>query len=541
MHKTFSAIMTLYQKLFKKFQEHSGYSYKKHQEEGMLWCVEKEQAKQPYQKIHGGFVADEMGCGKTFMMISLIVCKFVPRTLIVAPVALVQQWTDAIRTLVNYEPLVYYGHKMKSQQHRLHSASIIITTYGVLSKQYEKQGPLFRRNWDRVIYDEAHHMRNRKTVKYLAGFNLVSQVKWLVTGTPIQNKMRDLYTLCEILGIGNARNIIPEDLMRIILMRTKEEVGIKLPKLEEHIITIPWANSEEKALYTALDKLKNSGFTKVKQSVLSDACDSKGDVKCAFECIDDEPYVTDELQCNIAESKDVENKVADVVDIIYPEENITKKLIKFVRSIFGGLRLPYYLRARQMCVCPGLLRSLEKSMQHSEIYDQNGIKCALENHAKIDKVVDNLVKRAHNGNKKVVFCSFREEMDMIYNELNECGIEVLIYDGRTSRKDRVSIMRSLPAVLILQIQMGSEGLNLQMANEIHFVGPLWNPAMEQQAIARCYRTGQKKNTQIFKYVMTDIDSISSMDNYMTLTMSRKSHYAKTITAPEGRSRKLSYT
>ena len=107
--------------------------------------------------------------------------------------------------------------------------------------------------------------------------------------------------------------------------------------------------------------------------------------------------------------------------------------------------------------------------------------------------------------------------------------------------NRESIMSSLPEVLILQIQMGSEGLNLQMANEIHFVGPLWNPAMEQQAIARCYRTGQKKNTQIFKYVMTDIDSISSMDNYMTLTMSRKSHYAKTITAPEGRSRKLSYT
>ena len=52
--------MTLYQKLFKKFQERSGYSYKKHQEEGMLWCVEREQHKTPFQNIHGGFIADEM-------------------------------------------------------------------------------------------------------------------------------------------------------------------------------------------------------------------------------------------------------------------------------------------------------------------------------------------------------------------------------------------------------------------------------------------------------------------------------------------------
>ena len=107
--------MTLYQKLFKKFQERSGYSYKKHQEEGMLWCIEKETTKPTFQGTYGGFIADEMGCGKTFMMISLIVCNFVPRTLVVAPLALINQWAQAIRDITGYDPLIYHGQNIKTQ------------------------------------------------------------------------------------------------------------------------------------------------------------------------------------------------------------------------------------------------------------------------------------------------------------------------------------------------------------------------------------------------------------------------------------------
>ena len=517
--------MTLYQKLFKKFQERSGYKYKPHQEEGMLWCVEREQHKAPFQNIHGGFIADEMGCGKTFMMLSLIVCNFVPRTLIVVPLALVQQWTQSIQNIVGYEPLIYYGYKMKAEAHRLHRASIIITTYGVLSNQYEEDGQLFRINWDRVVYDEAHHMRNRNTKKYEAGVMVPSRIKWLITGTPIQNKIHDLYNLSVIVGVNDAKHVVREDLMRIILKRTKENVGIKLPNVHIHKIPVPWVNKEEKMLYEVLDTLKGSGYTTraKKSNELSLDSDDKSCGSEYPECI--ESSCEDEHGLSTlytSESKcDVENSIDP--DVIVAEENISQKMLQFVRSVFGTFKLPYYLRARQMCVCPKLLSSLEHNINHSNLYDESAVKMALTNTTKIEYVVNAIVKNAHNKNKKIVFCSFRKEMDMIKSDLLDCGIYAEIYDGRISRKDRQKVIDSMPDVLILQIQMGCEGLNLQYANEIYFVGPLWNPATEEQAIGRCFRIGQRKPTHVYKFVMTNVDEpvIESMDSYMNSKMSRK--------------------
>lgn len=524
--------MTDYQKLFKKFQERSGYSYKKHQEEGMLWCVEREQHKAPFQKIYGGFIADEMGCGKTFMMISLIVCNFVPRTLIVAPLALINQWTNAIRDITGYEPLIYYGYKMKTEAHRLHRASIIITTYGVLSNQYAEDGELFRINWDRVVYDEAHNMRNRKTKKYEAGVMVSSRIKWLITGTPIQNKIHDLYNLSVIVGVNHAKRVAREDLMRIILKRTKESVGIKLPNVHIHKIPVPWVNKEEKMLYEALDTLKSSGYTAHTKKTTDLSLDSD-DKTCGAdypECIESSyeeendmfPIYSTEPKCHLVTSI--------VPDVIVAEENVSQKMLQFVRSVFGKFNLPYYLRTRQMCVCPKLLSSLEYNINHSNLYDESAVKMALMNTTKIEYVVNAIVKNAHNKNKKIVFCSFRKEMDMIKGALFDCGIFAEIYDGRISRKERQKVIDSMPDVLILQIQMGCEGLNLQYANEIYFVGPLWNPATEEQAIGRCFRIGQRKPTHVYKFVMTNVDKpvIESMDSYMSSKMSRKREIANDL-------------
>jgi SNF2 family DNA or RNA helicase len=124
--------------------------------------------------------------------------------------------------------------------------------------------------------------------------------------------------------------------------------------------------------------------------------------------------------------------------------------------------------------------------------------------SKIDNVVKIVVKNATNNNSKIIFCSFRKEMDILYEELDAYGIDVKIYGGRSSRKTRQEILANMPNVLILQIQMGCEGLNLQYANEIYFVGPLWNPAMEEQAIGRCYRLGQTKPTHVYKFIMSDV-------------------------------------
>ena len=81
--------------------------------------------------------------------------------------------------------------------------------------------------------------------------------------------------------------------------------------------------------------------------------------------------------------------------------------------------------------------------------------------------------------------------------------EVSIIDGTVSAKERARILAAEPTVLILQIRTCSEGLNLQSYSDVYFVSPHWNPCVEDQAIARCYRLGQTSQVRVFRFYMSD--------------------------------------
>ena len=101
-----------------------------------------------------------------------------------------------------------------------------------------------------------------------------------------------------------------------------------------------------------------------------------------------------------------------------------------------------------------------------------------------------------------MFCHYRGEIDEIQQRLLRHEMTVETFDGRTPPHERERILTSTDCdVLILQIQTGCEGLNLQHFSEIYFVSPHWNPAVEDQAIARCHRIGQEKETRVFRFNM----------------------------------------
>jgi len=126
---------------------------------------------------------------------------------------------------------------------------------------------------------------------------------------------------------------------------------------------------------------------------------------------------------------------------------------------------------------------------------------ALNSSTKIDAVINKIVQRKNNNNSKLIFCHFRGEIDIIKKTLEKHNICVCVFDGRTSNKERNKILNNKCDVLILQIQTGCEGLNLQQFSEIYFVSPHWNPAIEDQAIARCHRIGQTKEVNVFRFFM----------------------------------------
>ena len=167
-------------------------------------------------------------------------------------------------------------------------------------------------------------------------------------------------------------------------------------------------------------------------------------------------------------------------------------------------------------VVPNMIRS-------SLLPTNNDYVEAITSSSKVDAVVKILLQRRGNGNGKLVFCHFREEIDILLKRLREAGLDnVEFFDGRVSQAKRISILTGKFEVLILQIQTGCEGLNLQKDfSEVYFVSPNWNPAIEDQAVARCHRIGQTKEVQVFRFEMGDFEEDETLDKYIVKTQEVK--------------------
>jgi len=525
---------------FDEYIQKSGLEPKSYQREGVEFCLRREEpgavAAAAAAAVRGGIIADEMGLGKTIVMMGLILANLAAyrRTLIVVPVALIAQWVAQIKKTIidtgvktDLVVAVYHGVTGKHRVvlsgegsdavwcHRppkrggggvARAIDIVITTYGCVAMEepasVSKKKPLnvpspkapkaptlslLTFHADRVIFDEAHHLRNKTSrifkgaMRVVAAEGVKRPIVWIVTGTPIQNKISDLKSLCFVLGFG-VGDLISEEKRRAIrdqyvLRRTKVSVGM--------------VAEEEVA--------EGAG---VAGSVAGSVA---ADVTCA-------PRLQSLKHYKSQVPWSSENELELSREIHQKARNTTDR----------AERLKLYTRMRQMCVWPALLKTKTQTKavmgDLDDAEDTHGLSMdeynmAVSKQSKLDRVVATMMREGEegvSGRKSIVFCHYRREMTQLRDMLLRGGgggglgcDDIAIIDGTVGSRERARIFAAAPTVLILQIRTCSEGLNLQDYSDVYFVSPHWNPCVEDQAIARCYRMGQTSQVRVFRFYMSD--------------------------------------
>ena len=459
------------------------------QKDGVRWMLNREHD----VCCRGGFLFDDMGLGKTIETISVMLGNKVGKTLLVLPSSLIIQWR---LQLEKYDPeltiLIHHGSDRLTSSWELDNIGrlLVITSYDMTySRKTINFIPtiLHKIKWDRIICDECHLIRNVGCKRRLGVLNLNGLIRWGLSGTPIHNGESDLVNL--FIFHKFSVNYIINNLIylkeKYTLRRIKNIIfgDLNFPELDIQIHKIDFSSEEEREFY-----------------------------------------------------RRVRGEMRDELDILGNMRfNIT----------FGG---EFLMRCRQSCINPQMVID-----NYNKKYDMKIDKwCGSV--SKIQRLVDmiNIDNVKNRGDRILVFSYFKDEMKLLRESLFRLGYNVGIIDGSVSLCERESILRHcqfdfcdlnasklciLPEnileiimsyynpvdVLIVQINIGSTGLNLQMFNHVYFTSPCWNPALEDQAICRSYRLGQKKKVTVHKLVMYDSedDENNTIEENIIIIQERK--------------------
>ena len=488
-----------------------------------------------YQK--GGILGDDMGLGKTVQVIAFLTAaygktgderdakrmrkmrrsgnddKWYPRTLIVCPGTLIQNWKSEFARWGWWHVDAYHGDskELALQAARSGRVEVLITTYGTYLQNKDAVNMV---DWDCVIADECHTIKERRseTTKAMNMVNALCRIG--LTGTAIQNKYEELWTLLnwtnpgklgpvttwkrsisEPLKVGQshdatlrqlskarktAKKLVENLLPQFFLRRMKTLIADQLPKKSDRVVFCPLTDTQAEAYENILDSqlieyIKNS----------SEYCDCGSKRKAGWCCYQTLP------------------SGARWQNYVFPAIAILQKLSNHLAILIpqGTDSMEKQEKDKEMLeiAIPSQWEKLVRT-RDSIVNYANPEFCGKW------KVLRKLLKWWHsNGDKVLVFSHSVRLLKMLQMLFHHTSYNVSYLDGSMNYEDRTKVVNEFNSdprqfVFLISTRSGGVGLNITSANKVVVVDPNWNPAHDLQAQDRAYRIGQSRDVEVFRLI-----------------------------------------
>ncbi|KAF7803986.1 putative SWI/SNF-related matrix-associated actin-dependent regulator of chromatin subfamily A member 3-like 1 [Senna tora] len=478
-------------------------------------------------------------------------------TLVVCPPSVFSTWIKQLEehtksgTLKTY---MYYGDRRTNDAEELKMYDLVLTTYTTLSSEEVLEcSPIKKVEWWRVILDEAHIIKNASAKQSQAVMNLVAKRRWAVTGTPIQNGSQDLFALMAFLhfepfsiknywqglvqrplaqGNNSGLSRLQVLMATISMRRTKDKELIGLPKKTIDTCYVEllkeerelYDQMEEKAKKTVQGYINDGGlmlnYSNVLRMILllRQICTDKA--LCPSDLISLLP------SNNIEDVSNNPELLQKLVELLQDGEDFdcpicisppTDVVITCCAHIFCRACILKTLQRSKSC-CPLCRRALTESdlfsapPQSSEAdcngFSSSGTSLSSKAAALLKLLVAS--RDQHPATKSVVFSQFRKMLMLLEEPLKAAGFKTLRLDGTMNARRRAKVIEEFgvpgtdgPTVLLASLKASGTGINLTAASRVYLFEPWWNPAVEEQAMDRVHRIGQKEEVKIVRLITKD--------------------------------------
>jgi hypothetical protein len=408
----------------------------------------------------GALLADDMGLGKTLQVLAVIGHG---RTLVVAPTSVLKNWaTEAKRFQPALTVSIYHGTERSLD----HQAQLVITTYAILRRDVDQ---LCSSCWDAVVLDESQLIKNPESAVAQAAFRLEGRWRVALSGTPVENRLDDLWSQFHFLnrgllggratfrdryaqpiaeGQGRVASELQDRISPFVLRRLKSAVATELPPRTEVVLRCQLRPAERELYQSILAATRSDVLGKLKGG---------GSVLAVLEAL---------------------------------------------------------LRLRQAACHPALVPGQRA-----------------ETSSKLRLLLQTLDQAIGEGHKSLVFSQWTALLDLVEPHLRRREIEFLRLDGST--RDRQSVVDSFQnegsaMVLLISLRAGGVGLNLTAADHVFHLDSWWNPAVEEQAADRAHRIGQTKPVSIYRLIAEE-----TVEERILALQARKRHVAQVALAQAG--------